>query len=95
MEWRRPGHRADPRDCAYCGQAFTPARKQSATCSTACRVAKHRARKYTSVADVPPAAVRRSAFSLERRAATGIGLLTAAESFEADCRIVTAGEGTS
>jgi hypothetical protein len=33
-----------PRQCAYCGGSFTPARDDARYCSGACRVAAHRAR---------------------------------------------------
>ena len=32
------------RECEWCGERFTPARAHAVTCSTRCRVARHRAR---------------------------------------------------
>lgn len=42
------------RPCAQCGSSFTPKRSTARFCSTACRVAAHRAKASTTQADRPP-----------------------------------------
>lgn len=88
MGWTPPST-LEPRACAYCDREFRPQRPQRTTCSGACRVAMHRALAYTTDEDVPVASssARRETVSAERRAATGVGLMTARESYEADLRV--------
>lgn len=40
----QPRHRRthDPRDCAHCGETYTPTRKDAKYCSSRCRTAAHR-----------------------------------------------------
>lgn len=86
----RPGkRRADAlveRVCAYCQGTFK-GRKHAKTCSGACRQAFSRAVHYESDSDVLMSFERDDTFSRERAIATGCGLMTAKECYEADIRV--------
>lgn len=73
--------------CPYCLGMFTPARADAVTCSGDCRMAVSRALAYESYADVPAACLRRDTGGQQRREATGFGLVTASEGYQADLRV--------
>ena len=66
---------------------FLPERGHRKTCSGACKVAKHRALKLASDADIVQPWLRRECYSQERKNATGFGLMTRRELYEADMRV--------
>lgn len=72
--------------CEYCQGTFL-GRSHAKTCSGACRQARNKALRYATDEDVPEPIFRREEFSVERRNATGYGLMTARESYEADMRV--------
>ena len=66
---------------------FYPKRDDARTCSGACRIALHRALQYEDDVDVPSPAFRRDCWARDRAFATGYGLLTRREQYEADMRV--------
>lgn len=84
-QWRGP--KTTERACLYCQGTFRSERAAT-TCSPACRTALSRARAYETPADVPTPAIRAESFSRERKAATGYGLMTSREQYEADLRVM-------
>lgn len=70
--------------CVYCLGRFAARRRHALTCSAACR-------KAVSVAlqaeEIDRPALRREAFSAARKRATGYGLMTRRQAYEADRRV--------
>lgn len=87
--WRPTGaaESVTERPCDYCAGYFRPIRPQRRTCSTACKMAKSRALRLPSDAAIPRPFIRRDCFARDRRDATGWGLMTAQEMWEADVRV--------
>jgi len=72
--------------CAYCLGEFEPQRSTAKCCCGDCRQARHRALRATYVEPASSDA-RRERFSKARRDATGWGLMTRRETYEADLRV--------
>ena len=83
--WHRPG--VDRVQCVYCEGWFHPKRSDATTCSGDCRVSLHRARTLESDADLVPVSRRKDRYSVHRARATGRGLMTCQEQYDADVRV--------
>lgn len=73
--------------CAYCVGSFVASRSDRRTCSTACRMAMSRALALADDGEVELPSLRRECFSRERRDATGWGMMTRRQMYEADLRV--------
>lgn len=85
IRWTRPG--LTEHTCTYCRGQFRSPRSHARTCSGACRVALHRALAHDDDHEVPGPALRRDCYARDRAVATGRGLLTRGEQYEADIRV--------